>query len=118
MIDAAGHIAVLRTQLRGVNIEYSALIRGHARETKSARLAELRGKRHALMALIAARSMSAHGALVAPRAFIHSTAFGKAHAPSSLGIRSFTRLRRLWRLCAADTLARLRLRTRSLAHGL
>jgi hypothetical protein len=46
-------IAVLRTQLRDVNIEYSALVRTEAGPNKPARMDELKARRQALMALIA-----------------------------------------------------------------
>ena len=46
-------IAVLRTKLRELNIEYSALVRGKMREGSLARMEELRAERRALMALVA-----------------------------------------------------------------
>ena len=46
-------IAVLRTKLRALNIEYSALVRGRTGEDTCARMGELRVERRALMALIA-----------------------------------------------------------------
>jgi hypothetical protein len=46
-------IALLRTKLRQINIEYSALVRGKAGEETFVRMEELRGQRRALMALIA-----------------------------------------------------------------
>lgn len=46
-------LAVLRTKLRALNIEYSALVRGKAEEGAFARMEELRGERRELMALIA-----------------------------------------------------------------
>ena len=46
-------IAVLRTQLRAVNMEYSALVRGKGGEDVFVRMDELRTRRQALMALIA-----------------------------------------------------------------
>jgi len=46
-------IAVLRTKLRELNIEYSALVRGKTGEGRFVRMAELRVERRALMALIA-----------------------------------------------------------------
>ena len=45
-------IAVLRTKLRALNIEYSALVRGRGEGTR-VRMEELRAERRALMALIA-----------------------------------------------------------------
>jgi hypothetical protein len=46
-------IAVLRTMLRQVNVEYSALVRSAADASKTARLDELRTQRSALMTRIA-----------------------------------------------------------------
>jgi hypothetical protein len=46
-------IAVLRTKLRDVNIEYSALVRSKSGEDRFVRMGELRVERRALMALIA-----------------------------------------------------------------
>ena len=46
-------IAVLRTKLRALNIEYSALVRRKAGEDTFVRMAELRVERRALMALVA-----------------------------------------------------------------
>jgi hypothetical protein len=46
-------IAVLRTKLRALNIEYSALVRGRTGEDTCVRMEELRVERRALMALIA-----------------------------------------------------------------
>jgi hypothetical protein len=45
-------IAVLRTQLRALNIEYSALVRGRGEDTRE-RMEKLRADRRALMAQIA-----------------------------------------------------------------
>jgi len=45
-------IAVLRTKLRALNIEYSALVRGRRKDAR-VRMEELRVERRALMALIA-----------------------------------------------------------------
>jgi hypothetical protein len=45
-------IAVLRTKLRQVNIEYSALVRNKTGEVGFVRMGELRVERRALMALI------------------------------------------------------------------
>ena len=105
MTDDAGDIAVLRTKLRGVNIEYSALVRRSAAEDRFARMAELRTERHALMALIAARTHHGRG--------------GASLGPVGLGARSFARRGRVWRRWgAAHVVALLRLRTRTLAHSL
>ena len=46
-------IAVLRTQLRAVNMEYSALVRAKGGDDVFVRMDELRTRRQALMALIA-----------------------------------------------------------------
>ena len=46
-------IARLRTQLREVNIEYSALVRGQGGEDRFVRMDELKVRRLALMAVIA-----------------------------------------------------------------
>jgi hypothetical protein len=60
-------IAVLRTQLRDVNIEYSALVRADG-EGRLVRMDELGRQRRALMALIAkARRRPRHET---PRAFV------------------------------------------------
>ena len=46
-------IAVLRTRLRDVNMEYSALVRTTVGEDRFLKMDELRARRQALMALIA-----------------------------------------------------------------
>ena len=46
-------VTALRTQLRELNIEYSALVRTAADEAKNARMLELRSRRQTLMTLIA-----------------------------------------------------------------
>ena len=46
-------IVGLRTQLRDVNIEYSALVRAEDRQTIGSRLDELKRRRQTLMARIA-----------------------------------------------------------------
>ena len=48
-----GEIALLRTKLRELNIEYSALVRRKAEQLRLARLGERRVARQALMTLIA-----------------------------------------------------------------
>lgn len=48
-----GEIVVLRTKLRVLNIEYSALVRSQTGKGRSVRLEELRVERRALMALMA-----------------------------------------------------------------
>ena len=50
-------IAVLRTKLRELNIEYSALVRGKTGEGSFVRMGELRVERRELMALIAAEGV-------------------------------------------------------------
>jgi hypothetical protein len=62
-------ICVLRTQLRELNIEYSALVRKAAGETCAARMDELRVRRRLLMSLIAeAATVSPARAYPAPAA--------------------------------------------------
>jgi hypothetical protein len=46
-------IAVLRTRLRDVNMEYSALVRTKGGDDRFVKMDELRARRQALMALIA-----------------------------------------------------------------
>lgn len=46
-------IAVLRTRLRDVNMEFSALVRTKGGEDRFLKMDELRARRQALMALIA-----------------------------------------------------------------
>jgi hypothetical protein len=105
MTDDAGDIAVLRTKLRGVNIAYSALLRRSAAQDRVVRMAQLRTERHALMAIIAARTRNGKG--------------GASLRPDRLDAHSFTRLRRPWGLWGAgQVVALLRLRTRTLAHSL
>ncbi len=52
MMDAS-EIAVLRTKLREVNVEYSMLVRNKAGETRFVRMGQLRSERRALVELIA-----------------------------------------------------------------
>jgi hypothetical protein len=62
-----GEIALLRTKLRELNIEYSALVRRKAEQLRLARLGELRVARQALMTLIAeARGRETRERLRAP----------------------------------------------------
>ena len=57
-------IAVLRTRLRDVNMEYSALVRTKGGDDRFVKMDELRARRQALMALIAkAAAASAAAAL-------------------------------------------------------
>jgi hypothetical protein len=52
----AVELSMLRTKLRQVNVEYSALVRDKQQETRFVRMGELRNERRALMALISAAS--------------------------------------------------------------
>ena len=54
--------SLLRTRLRQVNIEYSALVRDRAGEGRFVRMGELKAERAELMALLAGDGMSALGA--------------------------------------------------------
>ncbi len=67
-------IAVLRTQLRAVNMEYSALVRAKGGEDVFVRMDELRTRRLALMALIAKAppSPQAFTAHVSPTATVRA----------------------------------------------
>jgi len=56
MRDDGSEIIRLRTQLRAVNIEYSALVRSAGGEDRALRLGELTQRRKALMTLIAQAS--------------------------------------------------------------
>jgi hypothetical protein len=49
----------LRCELRAINIEYSALVRGNSGKAAHARMAELCAERRALMALIAVERRTA-----------------------------------------------------------
>ena len=46
-------LSVIRTKLRDVNVEYSALVRASASEGRFVRMHELKAERQALMALMA-----------------------------------------------------------------
>jgi hypothetical protein len=119
-------IAALRTKLRGVNIEYSALLKGGAAGGRLVRMAELRIERHALMALIAARTACAPNEWRLAPQVVHSAGLGFEYdksalllGPTSPASRTLTRFGRLWRPWApGDVVARLRFRTRSIAHSL
>jgi hypothetical protein len=52
---------VLRTRLREVNMEYSALVRDRARERRFVRMAELKAERGALMQLLFGRADNDRG---------------------------------------------------------
>jgi hypothetical protein len=54
-----GEISAIRTQLRDVNVEYSALVKNKSGEARFKRMRELRAKRAALMALLARDCMPA-----------------------------------------------------------
>jgi hypothetical protein len=46
-------LSILRTKLRDVNVEYSALVRAKSGEDRFVRMHELKAQRQALMALMA-----------------------------------------------------------------
>ncbi len=52
---------VLRTRLRAVNMEYSALVRDRTRDRRFVRMAELRAERSALMQLLFGRAANDRG---------------------------------------------------------
>jgi hypothetical protein len=54
-----GEISAIRTQLRDVNVEYSALVKDKSGEGRFMRMRELRSERAALMALLARDCMPA-----------------------------------------------------------
>jgi hypothetical protein len=56
--------STLRTRLRQVNLEYSALVRQRSGEGRFVRMGELRAERRALMALIAGGATSVRRPLV------------------------------------------------------
>ena len=56
--------SLLRTRLRHVNMEYSALVRDRSGERRFVRMAELRAERCALMALLSAHADTGRGAMV------------------------------------------------------
>ena len=56
-----GEISAIRTQLRDVNVEYSALVKDKSGEGRFMRMRELRSERAALMALLARDCMPAFG---------------------------------------------------------
>jgi hypothetical protein len=60
-------VFVLRTRLRQVNMEYSALIRDRSRERRFVRMAELRAERSALMQLLFGRPDNDRGPPVSRR---------------------------------------------------
>ena len=80
-------IAVLRTQLRELNIEYSALVRGKMGEGSFVRMEQLRAERRALMALVAQhrREDVEHHSAVCSLAGAKSLAALEAHTASSAG---------------------------------
>jgi hypothetical protein len=55
-------LSVIRTKLRDVNVEYSALVRAKGSEDRFVRMHELKVERQALMALMAGLA-GTHGAL-------------------------------------------------------
>ncbi len=58
---------LLRTRLRAVNMEYSALVRDRSGERRFVRMAELRAKRQALMQLLFGHANNDHGPAMARR---------------------------------------------------
>ena len=52
--------SALRTRLRQVNLEYSALVREKSEEGRCVRMGELKAERKALMALMAAGATGGH----------------------------------------------------------
>jgi hypothetical protein len=58
---------VLRTRLREVNMEYSALVRDRARDRRFMRMAELRSERSALMQLLFGRAHNDRGTAMTHR---------------------------------------------------
>jgi hypothetical protein len=58
---------VLRTRLREVNMEYSALVRDRARERRFVRMAELKAQRNALMQLLFGRADNDRGSAMGRR---------------------------------------------------
>jgi hypothetical protein len=69
---------MLRTKLRQVNMEYSALVRDRARERRFVRLGELRTERRALMNLLfgGANSKRATGGCRSLPYVLSATRFG------------------------------------------
>lgn len=65
-MNASG-VSALRTQLRQVNLEYSALVRERSGEGRFVRMGELRAERRTLMALMAARAKGACRPLASPQ---------------------------------------------------
>jgi hypothetical protein len=51
--------SALRTRLRDVNVEYSALVKNKSREGRSVRMAQLRNERAALMTLLSGITQTA-----------------------------------------------------------
>jgi len=57
-------VCMLRTRLRQVNVEYSALVRARAGEGRFVRMSELKAERRALMDLMAEGAAGARRTLV------------------------------------------------------
>jgi len=60
-------LSIVRTKLRDVNVEYSALVRAKAGEGRFVRMHELKAERQALMALMAGLGGTGRVAGIAPR---------------------------------------------------
>jgi hypothetical protein len=60
-------LSAIRTKLRNVNVEYSALVRSKAGEDRFVRMHELRAERQALMARVAGLGGMGGASLMAPR---------------------------------------------------
>lgn len=58
---SARETLLLRTRLRAVNMEYSALVRDRSGERRFVRMVELRAKRQALMQLLFGLANNDHG---------------------------------------------------------
>ena len=70
-------LSAIRNRLRDVNVEYSALVRAKADEARFVRMHELKGERHALMALMAElreTGQAAAGSLRKPVAAVRADA--------------------------------------------
>jgi hypothetical protein len=71
-------LSAIRTKLRNVNVEYSALVRSKAGEDRFVRMHELRAERQALMALVAGLGGTGGASLLAPRQQPHEAAVQRA----------------------------------------
>jgi hypothetical protein len=77
-------IPALRTKLRAVNIEHSALLKGGTGEGRFVRLAQLKTERRALMALIATLNAATPAAWTGHRP-LHRTLDRRAEPLDALG---------------------------------